>query len=405
MAEMRQGPKSENEELRSALRELRRRCHPDVLGPKYKNDATLVTTILNACGEADKNKAAAWSSWPGRNNPFKDQFVRLTLQRRDGTIAQAEYAIPISNSPREFIRTMEAYLLKGELPPRPDPRAQATARQESARRTHRDPEAEERTRRWHAEQARREEEARRTQEEAAKWTNRAKEKFTASAEWVKRTAEQAGKGNEWMKQNAEEQKAAREKRRKEQAEREENYQEQLGRHRADIANTSTIGELRPILLRIVTDPILRDKAPHNAMLSKDGERLVSDVYTRIGFFFKNRIRGAKFRSELADIKAEIGKFFGVSMREEESLKPNVIRMNLSAAQRSRLSPEQIQAYDLGENTQYKGIISKDERAELLGTHNIAFFGPSDEEIRKILIDMNGEIEKQKTRLRARVRTA
>lgn len=405
MTEMRQGPKSENEELRSVLRELRRRCHPDVLGPKYKNDATLVTTILNACGEADKNKAAAWSSWPGRNNPFKDQFVRLTLQRRDGTIAQAEYAIPISNSPREFIHTMEAYLLKGELPPRPDPRAQATARQESTKRTHRNPEAKERTRRWHAEQAQREEEARRAQEEAARWKNQFKEKFAAGAEWVKQTAEQAGKGNEWMRKNAEEQKAAREKRRKDRAGKEENYQKQLGKHRADIANVRTAEELRPILLRIVTDPVLRDRAPHDAMLSKDGEDLLSDVYTQAGLYFKNRIGEAKFRSELADIKAEIGSFFGVSMREGESLKPNVIRINLSAAQRSRLSPEQIQAYNLSENTRYRGIISEDERAELLGTHNIAFFGPSDEQIRRIMIELNSAIEDQQTRLRTRARAA
>ena len=391
MVEMRQNSRgNENLELTRRMRLLVKTYHQE--SGDIKDDKTeLISRLLSECFDARRKKEV--DHWPVKW--ASNETILLAGKAQDGAVKRAPYRIALPVSPRAFVNTLWEFLEEERLPPEApvDPTMREKAEREPQKKSQKETG----------------EKAEQQEKERAERDARKPENVFGGGIKNAKTLDDFREILKDMDDAFDNQSA----RGPDQAFPEETYADLrftvipkrvAELYRTETANAQKPDQLRRIFRNIVQDGFFREKG-HREMLSQDGESLLSNVYTHAGLYFKGVIQAAKFRNELADIGKEIERFFGGSLREAEVLKPTVIRGRLSQSERSKLTTEQIQRYELGENAAFVGLLSESEKEEILTDRNIAFFGPSQEEIRQVVADLAGEIEQQKVRLRPLAKAA
>lgn len=169
--------------------------------------------------------------------------------------------------------------------------------------------------------------------------------------------------------------------------------------RAEIANAEKPDEFQKVFRDIVQDGFFRDASARET-LSGQGEVLLSEVSGHAELYFKNAIREAKFRSELADIGKQIERFFGGTLSEARIFDPVLgRRAPLSQVERSTMTREQIKRYGAGDTApRFAGPLSDEQKVEISRDSKISFTGPLPKDSAKIVADLSDAIDEQVERL-------
>jgi hypothetical protein len=138
------GPQNPDAQLKSQMRKLMAKFHPDK-GIFKGAEAETIMRVLAACRDASttatygdlnnpKTWQGTWDMWRGRGKPLSsdEEFIRLIRDAGDGTLIRSERTVRLPNSPREFIHILQNFADTGALPPETPQERQEREKAESA---------------------------------------------------------------------------------------------------------------------------------------------------------------------------------------------------------------------------------------------------------------------------------